>query len=842
MRTLRNSQTDSERIGHTFWARAILLGLLTAIAAWPATLGPSLSSKLSGLADSASAGTVIVAFNTSNGLNASHMAVLTAAGVARGYTMQHLGMVAVPATAGQVRALSSNAAVRSIWANDQLDYLNNETRVLTGVDRARTDPNFIKMNGGMPVSGKGNFSVELNDSGIDGTHSDVHYPEHVIQNVQQITDTATLSGFTSLVFVENVPNTDTNSGHGSHCAGIIAGTGAASGGLYAGVAPGANLIGVGSGATLLVLNALGGFEYALANQFRYNIRVISNSWGTTGAFDPNDPINIASKAAHDNNIIVAFAAGNSGPGKDTMNPYATPSWVIGVAAGTKEGGLASFSSRGLPAGVAPSITAPGTGREFASDSGMFTTDIVSVRAKTNLVANGQTADAELPTQFIPFYTEISGTSMATPFVAGSAALLLSVDPTLSADDVKQILMQTASQMPGFSQFEVGAGYINVYAAIDKVFNRSKNYGTYSGPLDKQHYNASFSATGPAPTSFHVDYTPAALPGPGSPNSVPFVVQPNMSVLDVLAHIGDLANSGNGNTVGLLLTDPNGNVYSGGIAIPVLDAPTREVVVANPVAGNWLLEVRGIRGLTTLPEVRLPTSGAALPGPVDGTITQQQFILAPVPDIQGDPSQAEINFVLTNRIMDTFSDGLFHPTYFVTRGDLAQTLVLNTALRQSLAAVPIFTDVTGAQEAIAEAVTANGSTLRDYNFGPAGLMSASGSTFNPGGAVSRLDVAVALVRALGQDAAAQALAGSDVTVSYNGQNLVLSDESQIPAALRGYVQIALNRQLLQAFFTLTQGPNDFQPTVTAQFRPADSVTRSLMAFALDHYRRAFSAGN
>lgn len=106
----------------------------------------------------------------------------------------------------------------------------------------------------------------------------------------------------------------------------------------------------------------------------------------------------------------------------------------------------------------------------------------------------------------------------------------------------------------------------------------------------------------------------------------------------------------------------------------------------------------------------PGGGTAAPGPVDGAVTQQQFILAP-----------------------------FHPSSFVTRADFAQTLVFNAALRQSLAAVPIFTDVTGPQEAVAEAVTANGSTLRDYNSGLAGLLSASGS-------VSRLDVAVALVRA------------------------------------------------------------------------------------------------
>jgi len=316
----------------------------------------------------------------------------------------------------------------------------------------------------------------------------------------------------------------------------------------------------------------------------------------------------------------------------------------------------------------------------------------------------------------------------------------------------------------------------------------------------------------------------------------------MSVLDVLAHIDNAATTGDGNTAGILLTDPNGKKYSSGIAIPILDAPTREVIVKNPVPGQWLLEVRGVRGLTTLPEVSLPTSGAATPGPVDGTIAQQQFILSPIADIQGDPSQAEIEFVLTNRIMDTSGDGLFHPQSFVTRGDFAQTLVFNTAVRQSLAASPVFTDVSGAQAAIAEAVTAGGSTLRDYNFAPAGMLSASGSAFNPGGLVSRLDVAVALVRALGLDAAAQALAGTVVTVSYSGQTLALADEAGIPAGLRGYVQIALNKQILQAFFTLQQGPNDFQPTITAQFKANDNVTRSLLAFALDHYRKSFAAGN
>jgi len=104
-------------------------------------------------------------------------------------------------------------------------------------------------------------------------------------------------------------------------------------------------------------------------------------------------------------------------------------------------------------------------------------------------------------------------------------------------------------------------------------------------------------------------------------------------------------------------------------------------------------------------------------------------------------------VLKNRMMDTFSDGTFRPDASVTRDDLAQLLYLNTPLRQSLGAAPKFFDVSGNSAAIAEAVTARGSTLRDWytaenTLAPAGMMSASGSSFNPAGVTSRLDLAIA----------------------------------------------------------------------------------------------------
>ncbi|MDQ3684116.1 MAG: S-layer homology domain-containing protein [Acidobacteriota bacterium] len=193
-------------------------------------------------------------------------------------------------------------------------------------------------------------------------------------------------------------------------------------------------------------------------------------------------------------------------------------------------------------------------------------------------------------------------------------------------------------------------------------------------------------------------------------------------------------------------------------------------------------------------------------------------------------------------MDTFTDGTFRPDSTMTREDFARMLYFNTALRQTLGAATRFTDVAGDFRAIAEAVTAKGSTLRDWNFAPEGMMSAGASTFDPAGLSKRVDIAVALVRALGLDAEAKAKAGTTVTVTSNGQTHTLQDNAEIPLDKRGYVQIALDKGLLQAFFTLEQGPFDFQPILKARVRPNDPTTRAFMAYALGNFRGRFVAGN
>lgn len=851
-----------KKIAQTIIAALIICAALAAAGA--ATLSPRLDAQLKGLSNSDSVGVVIISFNAPNGLSETNLNTLRLLGITKGVTYPRLGMVAAALNAGQVRALQNNASVLSIWSNDRLVYHMNQARMLTGVDLLRLDSTFTTLNGGYPVSGSPDMSILVIDSGIDATHADLPYGSKVIQNTQRVVSTdagntgITVAGqpvtvFTPSVSIEGIPNTD-NVGHGTHCAGIAAGLGSRSAGLYEGVAPGVKIVGSGGGAVLLVIDALAGWEYGLTHNRQYNIKVITNSYGPLGGtpYNPNDPLVIAAKRAHDADITVLFSAGNDGAAKDTLSPYVQAPWVIGVAAGTKEGMLADFSSRGLPKeerlgdsnplndNEYPTLTAPGNGRYYPSSLERFgfTSDIVSVRASTNLTANGTWfpapgADTELPPAMVPFYTQISGTSMATPFTAGVVALMLDANPLLKPDEIKQILIDTTTKMPGYRDFEVGAGYINAYAAVDKVFNRSKAYKNFS----ETTFNAQFSEERATPQTFHIDFNPA-VSGPDSTNATKFRVDSGMNVLDVFANVDNVLEFGTGNFVGIRITSPSGKIYTTAIETPVIGTGAREIVVQNPEAGQWTLEVRGAKGLAAVPQVSSPNQLAS-PGPVDGNVQQIKYILPNISDLNGYERRAAIEAALKDRVIDIYPDGTFRPDDAVTREDLARSLALNTPLRQSIASGVKFTDVSGDLSRIAQAVTADGSTLRDYNFVPKGMMSANGSTFEPGGFVTNLDLAVALVRALGHDADARNLAGS--TVTFNGE--ALSDNAQIPAELRGYVQIALNLGLFEAYpaQVIQIGPGQFQTIPGPRFEPGTNVTRADLAIKLDKFHQLFLAG-
>lgn len=371
--------------------------------------------------------------------------------------LNELPMAGAILTSAQVRTVAGWDGVESIYFNAPLKYFNYEAGQITGGHTVH-DSLHLKGNG---------RTVAVIDSGIDGNHPDLQFGQKTIQNVKIAGDLG-LAG--AGVTMENVPNTDTSSGHGTHVAGTVAGTGAASAGdarrpnYYAGIAPQANLIGLGVGEGLNILFALEAFDYALANQKRYSIDVITNSWGSAaGPYDPNNPINQASFEAYKRGMVVAFAAGNDGPGDDTLNPYAVVPWVINVGSGTKAGDLSSFSSRGVAGDFYKHIdvVAPGS-------------SICSTRAiGTAIGATGPLVNATYP-EYTARYHCISGTSMATPFVAGVTTLLLEANPELSPDQIETILMQSATPMPAFGYHAVGGGYINVLAAVDLATRTTGN--------------------------------------------------------------------------------------------------------------------------------------------------------------------------------------------------------------------------------------------------------------------------------------------------------------------------------------------------------------------------------
>ena len=421
---------------------------------------------------------VIITFKDVQQIEENNLQILKDVGIKNATVFQNLPFVGALLTKEQIVKLSTEQSIQSIYYNAPLQYENETSTFTTGVNQVREDSELQAANNGLPITGN-NIGVVINDSGVDGTHRDHELGRNLSQNVMASTNLNSTIGFAPITYIENVPNTDTTSGHGTHVAGIVGGTGAMSGGKYEGVAPGANLIGYGSGAAIAIIDTIGGFDYALTHQQEYNIRIITNSWGDTSDantdFDPNHPINIATKKLYDRGIITVFSAGNSGPGESTISGnYKKAPWVITVAAGNSNKELADFSSRGVKEKGGsvlvdgetfqwedrPTVTAPGV-------------DIISTRVFTPLsVLSAQKDLNTISPAHLPYYTTFSGTSMAAPHVAGIVALILEVDPTLSPLEVKDLLQQSATPMNGYEAWEVGAGYVNAYDAIKALTNTS----------------------------------------------------------------------------------------------------------------------------------------------------------------------------------------------------------------------------------------------------------------------------------------------------------------------------------------------------------------------------------
>src|SRR5580765_871965 len=366
-------------------------------------------------------------------------------------------------------ALEADPNVESVTIDHPLTLMDDTTDNVIGTASA--------WNAGFTGAGVG---VAVIDSGINDSHPDLWDSAHSSSRVvfhQDFTGTATTNGSGAHYDLY---------GHGTHVAGIIAGNGSLSGGRYAGVAPGASLIDLraldanGAGSDSTVIAAI---QAAISLRKTYNIRVINLSLGRGIPVSyTQDPLCQAVEAAWNNGIVVVVAAGNLGRlsvsgsnGFGTITAPGNDPFVITVGA-TKNNGSgsqiaetkASYSSKGPTTYdhvVKPDIMAPGHA-------------IVSLAAPGATLEAGHTSDLTLGTDGNADYFTLSGTSMATPAVAGAAAILLQEQNTLTPDQVKARLMKTANKMgltstnawvPHLLQnfldfydlFSVGSGLLNV---------------------------------------------------------------------------------------------------------------------------------------------------------------------------------------------------------------------------------------------------------------------------------------------------------------------------------------------------------------------------------------------
>lgn len=305
---------------------------------------------------------------------------------------------------------------------------------------------------GAPVAWQAGYTgagvpVAVVDTGIDANHPDLKSVLAGERNFSQDPDGDQL-------------------GHGTHVASIIAGSAAASAGKYKGVAPGAKLY----DAKVCELSGcsessmIAGMEWAATE---VKAKVVNVSIG--GADSPEiDPMEEAvNRLTEQTGALFVVAAGNSGDGgAQTIESPGSADAALTVGAVDKQDQLADFSSRGpgLDGAVKPDLTAPGVG-------------IVAARAKDG---------GRIGTPVNEYYTSLDGTSMATPHVTGSAAILAQQHPDWTAAKLKAQLAATAKQIDGQSTFEQGNGRVDVANAISATVvpeTNSLSFGTASFPHD-----------------------------------------------------------------------------------------------------------------------------------------------------------------------------------------------------------------------------------------------------------------------------------------------------------------------------------------------------------------------
>jgi serine protease AprX len=315
------------------------------------------------------------------------------------------------------------------------------------------------------------IGVAVIDSGVTTWHDDLTY--NGTSSAVRTKNGQRVAAFYDFVNGRTAPYDD--NGHGTHVSGIIAGNGYDTRGSRAGIAPAAHLVSLkvldrqGRG---VISNVIAALDWAVTNKALYNIRVINLSVGAavTESYR-TDPLTLAAKRAVDAGIVVVTAAGNLGKNRLGQPQYGgitapgNAPWVLTVGAYSHEGTVSRFddkmgpySSRGPTAvdfQAKPDVVAPGTGVVSLSDP----TSLMYI-TKAAYLLKGSLFQSQRP------YLSLTGTSMASPVVAGSVALMLQANPNLTPNLVKAILMYTAQVYPGYNALTQGAGFINTKGAVD----------------------------------------------------------------------------------------------------------------------------------------------------------------------------------------------------------------------------------------------------------------------------------------------------------------------------------------------------------------------------------------
>ena len=249
-------------------------------------------------------------------------------------------------------------------------------------------------------------------------------------------------------------------GHGTHVAGLAAGTGISSAGKHKGVAPDANVVGVRINS---VSEAIKGIQWVVEHKDELHIGVVNMSLGDFAVRSyKDDPWAQAAEKAIEAGLVVCAAAGNNGRFFAIDTPGIHPDVIT----------VGSLDSKGTPE----------LGDDTVAQDMSCGPTMVDHLHKPDLLAPGvniygpMAPEAKLAVEHPEaprdgqHYFAISGTSMATPMVAGMAAVLLSANPQLSHQEIKEILMRSADDYLPVGRNLQGAGVLNAERALELALN------------------------------------------------------------------------------------------------------------------------------------------------------------------------------------------------------------------------------------------------------------------------------------------------------------------------------------------------------------------------------------